>query len=447
MYRGTAHVVLGSGLTVAGAVFCLSFTRLPYFQSLGMSRRRLGILVALAASLTLGPAVITMGSLFGLFDPKREMQTRGWRRIGTAIVRWPGPILVVATAVALIGLLALPGYKTSYDTRPYMPATAPANIGYAAAERHFSRARLKPELLMIEADHDMRNPADMINPGTRWQKAVVHLPGIAQVQSMTRPLGTPSTTARSRFRSARQSVGQVENLNTRMDRADDLMKQADELKKTIGILKRQYALQQHLAAATHAETQGFHDTLAIIIRAARQDREFRRLLPADSQLLLLGKALLRHPGLFCAQNTFESIDSIDQLAEKFDNLSRALDKLDAVQPQLVGLIPPQIANQESNQELTLSNYATNSGINAQTVGHATTMPTALGQAFDAAKNDDSFYLPPEVFVNPELKRGLKLFLSPDGKAARMIITHEGDPADPRRVSRISTRSATRRKRR
>ena len=29
MYRGTAHVILGSGLTIAGATFCLHFTRLP----------------------------------------------------------------------------------------------------------------------------------------------------------------------------------------------------------------------------------------------------------------------------------------------------------------------------------------------------------------------------------------------------------------------------------
>ncbi|WP_165614181.1 MMPL family transporter, partial [Mycolicibacterium holsaticum] len=36
MYRGTAHVVLGSGMTIAGATFCLSFTRLPYFRSLGV---------------------------------------------------------------------------------------------------------------------------------------------------------------------------------------------------------------------------------------------------------------------------------------------------------------------------------------------------------------------------------------------------------------------------
>ena len=41
------------------------------------------------------------------------MQTQGWRRIGTAIVRWPAPVLAVTIAIALVGLLALfAGYKT-----------------------------------------------------------------------------------------------------------------------------------------------------------------------------------------------------------------------------------------------------------------------------------------------------------------------------------------------
>ncbi|MGH3525607.1 MAG: MMPL family transporter, partial [Mycobacterium sp.] len=185
MYRGTAHVILGSGLTVAGAVFCLSFTRLPYFRSLGVPAS-VGILVALVAALTLAPAVLTVGSHFGLFEPKRAMRIRGWRRIGTAIVRWPAPIFAVTCAVALIGLLALLGYQTDYDARPYMPDTSPANIGYAAAERHLSQATLNPELLMIETDHDMRNPADMINL-ERVAKAIFHTPGIAKVQAMTRP--------------------------------------------------------------------------------------------------------------------------------------------------------------------------------------------------------------------------------------------------------------------
>jgi len=54
--------------------------------------------------------------------------------------------------------LALPGYRTSYDVSVYLPDQAPSNIGYAAANATFSRARLNPELLMVEADHDLRNP-------------------------------------------------------------------------------------------------------------------------------------------------------------------------------------------------------------------------------------------------------------------------------------------------
>lgn len=76
-----------------------------------------------------------------------------------------------------------------------------------------------------------------------------------------------------------------------------------------------------------------------------------------------------------------------------------------------------------------------SGINDQTQA-ALQNATALGQAYDASKTDDSFYPPPEAFSNPEFVRGMQLFMSPDGKAARMIITHEGDPATPEGISHI-----------
>ncbi|WP_236593179.1 MMPL family transporter, partial [Mycobacterium paraintracellulare] len=56
MFHSTAHVVLGSGLTIAGAMYCLSFCRLPYFQTLGVPCA-VGMLVAVLAALTLGPAV------------------------------------------------------------------------------------------------------------------------------------------------------------------------------------------------------------------------------------------------------------------------------------------------------------------------------------------------------------------------------------------------------
>ncbi|ORB83295.1 hypothetical protein B1987_05015 [Mycobacterium kansasii] len=433
MFRGTAHVVLGSGLTIVGAVYCLTFTRLPYFQTLGVPAA-IGILVALAASLTLAPAVLTLGSHFGLFEPKRAMRTRGWRRIGTAIVRWPGPILAATCAVAIVGLLALPGYRTSYDIRPYMPATAPANIGYTAAERHFSPARLNPELLMIETDHDMRNPADMIVLD-RVARGVFHIPGIAQVQSITRPLGTPIDHSSVPFQVSMQSVGQVMNLSYQQDRAADLLRQADELGKTIAILQRQYALQQELAAATHAETQSFHDTIATINDLRDKIANFDDFWRPLRSYFYWEKHCFDIPICWALRSVFDALDGIDQLSERFVDLTATLDKLDAIQPQLVALIPEQIASQQTNRELALSNYATMSGIYSQTAALVENA-TAMGRAFDAAKNDDSFYLPPEAFNNPDFKRGLKLFLSPDGKAARMIISHEGDPATPEGISHI-----------
>jgi RND superfamily putative drug exporter len=91
MFRGTVHVIVGSGLTIAGAVACLYFTRLPYFQTLGIPAA-IGVLVTLAAALTMGPAVLMIASRFGLLEPRRKVRASGWRRTGTAIVRWPGPI-------------------------------------------------------------------------------------------------------------------------------------------------------------------------------------------------------------------------------------------------------------------------------------------------------------------------------------------------------------------
>jgi putative drug exporter of the RND superfamily len=433
MYHGTAHVILGSGLTVAGAVFCLYFTRLPYFQSLGVPAAA-GILVSLAAALTLAPAMLTVGSHFGLFEPRRKMRTQGWRRIGTAIVRWPAPIFAVTCGVALIGLFALPGYKTSYNAQDYMPATAPANVGFAAADRHFSKARLYPELLMVETDHDMRNPANMLVL-ERIARSIFHLPGISLVQGMTRPLGTPIEHTSIPFQISAQSTGQIENLQYQKDRANDLLKQAGELRKTINILNQQYALQQQLAAATHEQTQSFHDTMATINDLRDKIANFDDFFRPIRSYFYWERHCYDIPACFALRSIFDAIDGIDELSEQFQKLTASLDKLDAVQPQLVRLIPPQIDSQMTNLELTLSNYATNSGINAQTRAQTDTA-TALGQAFDQAKMDDSFYMPPEAFDNPEFKRGLKLFLSPDGKAARMIISHEGDPATPEGISHI-----------
>src|SRR3954453_21914159 len=433
MYHGTAHIVLGSGLTIAGAVLCLPFPRLPYFNSLGVPAR-IGVLVAVVAALTLAPALLMIGRHFGLFEPARPMRTQGWRRIGTAVVCWPGPVLVVTVAIALIGLLALPRYTTSYDARPYMPASAPANVGYTAAERHFSQARLNPELLMVEADHDLRNPTDMILL-ERVAKAVFHTDGIAQVQSITRPLGTPLDHTSIPFQLSASSAAQINNLPYQQDRADDLQKQVGVINDSIDVLRQQYALQQQSSAVTHEQTVAFQQTVAVSQELRDKIANFDDFFRPLRNYFYWEPHCFDIPICWALRSLFDALDGINSLTDQLANVSGSIAKLDELQPKLLALIPPQIQNQQTNRDLTMTNYATTAGIYDQSAA-ALQNSTALGQAYDASKTDDSFYLPPEAFTNPEFLRGLKLFLSPDGKAARMIITHDVDPATPEGISHI-----------
>ena len=432
-YRGTSHVVLGSGLTIIGALYCLTFARLPYFNSLGVPAA-IGISVALLGALTLAPAILTMGSHFGLFDPKRKMQTQGWRRIGTAIVRWPGPILVVSVGVALIGLLALPGYKTSYNVRSYLPASSPANIGYDAAERHFSAARLNPEMLMIETDHDMRNPANMLVL-EKIAKAVFNTSGVAMVQSITRPLGTPLQHSSIPFQMSMQSTTQIETLPFQQARAEDLLSQVGEITRSIDLLKRQYELQQQLGEATDEQAAMFHQTVATVQELRDKIANFDDFFRPVRNYFYWEPHCFDIPVCATFRSVFDALDGIDSLTDQLAAVTGALDKLTAVQPQILALIPEQIASQERNKAIVERNYATQSGLLQQSA-EALASANAMGQAFDEAKDDSSFYLPPEVFDNAEFKRGLSMFLSDDGRAARMIITHEGDPATPEGISHI-----------
>src|ERR1700744_507698 len=243
-YRGVAPVVLASGLTIAGAILCLGFTRMPIFESMGVPCA-VGMFVAVAVALTLVPAVLGSGSAFGFLGPHPKIGGRRWRRVGTAIVRWPAPILVATISVALIGLATLPGYQTSYNDRLYIPKDIPANLGYAAADRHFSQSRMMPEILLIESDHDMRNPADFLVLH-KLAKRVFRVRGVSRVQAVTRPEGTPIEHTSIPFMISIQNAAQLQTMEYMRPRVDEMLKQAELIDKQIAVTKRMYTLQQEI---------------------------------------------------------------------------------------------------------------------------------------------------------------------------------------------------------
>jgi RND superfamily putative drug exporter len=433
-YRGVAHVVLASGLTIAGAVFCLSFTRLPFFKPLG-APCAVGMLVAVAVALTLVPAVIAVGSRFGLFDPKRMIRVRGWRRLGTAVVRWPAPILAAACAVTLIGLLTLPGYKTNLNDREYIPKDIPANLGYAAAERHFPQSRMTPEILLVETDHDMRNPADFLVLN-KLAKGVFAVPGISRVQAITRPEGTPIEHTSIPFLLSMQNAGQLQSVKLQKDRINDVLKQADELGATITTMQHMYSLMQQLANATHLMIGQTHDMEAITNEIRDHLADFDDFWRPVRNYFYWEPHCFDIPICWSFRSLFDAMDGVDQISGKFHDLVNNFDQVDVLLPQMIAQFPPMIKTMESMRTMILSMHSTMSGIFSQ-MDEMGSNATAMGKAFDASKNDDSFYLPPEVFQNEDFKRAMNLFLSPDGKAVRMIITHRGDPGSPEAISSIN----------
>ncbi len=433
MFRGTAHVVLGSGMTIAGATFCLSFTRLPYFQTLGVPLA-VGMVVAVLVALTLGPAIITVASRFGLLEPKRAMRIRFWRRLGAAVVRWPAWILLMTIILALVGLLTLPGYQPSYNDRKYLPADLPANEGYAAAERHFPVARMNPELLLVETDQDLRNSTDFLVID-RITRAVTKVPGIGRVQSITRPEGKPLKYSTIPAQLSMSGTFQTMNRSYMQRTMNDMLVQADEMQKTIDTMTTMSALMAQMSATTHEMVAKIQGTAVDVAELRDHIADFDDFFRPLRNYFYWEPHCNDIPVCWSIRSVFDTLDGIDTTTDDIQSLLPELQRLDSLMPQLVALMPQSIETMKSMRTMMLTMHASQASQQDQTAA-MNENSAAMGDAFNDSHNDDTFYLPPEIFDNKDFKRGMDSFISPDGHAVRFIISHENDPLSADGIERI-----------
>ncbi|MGE0218056.1 RND family transporter [Mycolicibacterium sp.] len=434
MFHGTAHVVAASGLTIAGATACLYFTRLPYFQTMGIPLA-VGMTVVVAAALTLGPALISIVTRFGkVLDPKRMDRARGWRRIGTATVRWPGAVLVMATVLALVGLLTLPGYHTTYNDRIFQPDDVPANVGYAAANRHFSEAKMNPELVMVEADHDLRNPADFLVID-KIAKAMVRVHGIAQVQTITRPDGKPIEHTTLAYSISQAGTGALMNNDYQEQVLENTLEQANELQITIDSLTQMQAITLQMADVTRSMAEKFANTSADTNEIRDHLANFDDFFRPIRNYFYWEPHCYDIPVCYAMRSIFDTLDGINTLSDDFQDLLPDIERLADLTPQLAALMPAQIQTMKNQKQFLLNQYQAQKAQQEQNMATQDNS-TAMGQAFDAARNDDTFYLPPEAFQTADFQRGIKLFISPDGHAVRFTVIHQGDPLSEEGTSHI-----------
>ncbi|HXB86218.1 MMPL family transporter [Mycobacterium sp.] len=431
--RSVTPVIVGSGLTIAGASATLYFTRLPYFHSMAIPVAT-GMIVVVAAALTLGPAVVVVASRFGLLVPKNLKPGRFWRRTGIAVVRWPAPIMVGSGAVILVGLAALPGFKPGYDDRHYLPKDTPVNVGYAAAERHFTAARMAPDITMVEATHDMRNPADMLVLD-RVAKNIMRVVGIGMIQDITRPLGIPLQHSSVPFQLSASNQLIIQNMKSLKDRVKDIDTISLQLDRDIGLITQIYTHLEEVDKTTHDLAGVTQDTTAVTDEIRDHFADFDDFWRPLRSYFYWEKHCFDVPMCWSFRSLFESLDGVDKLSEKLHMLSTDVNRLDFLLPQVTELLPAVIDTLNIMRGLVVTVHSTLDGFVNQLEDLSDTQ-IMMGQSFDDSKNDDFFYLPAEAFDNKDFQTGLRLFMSPDGKSARFFVTQQTYPATLEGIKRV-----------
>ncbi|WP_139837076.1 MMPL/RND family transporter [Mycobacterium szulgai] len=432
-YKGVTPIIIGSGLTIAGACYCLTFARLNYFHTMGPAVA-ISMVLTIAAALTLGPALLTVGSLFGLFDPRHQAKAHLYRRIGASVVRWPVPILAASSAVVMLGAIFVPTYRVNYDDRQYQPPNAPANQGFAAANRHFTKSKLFSEMLMVETDHDMRNSADFISLD-RVAKSLIRLPGVAMVQSITRPMGRPLEHATLPYLFTTQGSGNGQQLPFNMQQNANTDRQAEIQSHTVAVLDRLVGLFQRMSDEMHKTVVTMEDMKRVTDQMNEEISNLDDFFRPIRSYFYWERHCFDVPVCWAFRSVFDTLDGIDHLAADITQAVGSLEIIDKLLPQMVTQFKLMRDDTAALQALLVNSYGS---ANLQSVQTDQTFDDLInvGLDFDRARSDDFFYIPHEGFDNEDVQTGMTLMMSPDGKAARFIVTHEGNAMGPEGVTHV-----------
>lgn len=430
---GIQHIVIASALTVAGAMACLAATRLAMFSTSGVPCT-IAILVTLAAALTLGPAILAITTRLGLVEPRESSSRRRWHRIATGVARWPGPVLAGALAVLAVMIVPLAFYAPSYNERRAQPANSPANVGFAAADRHLPPNIMAPSVLIVESDHDMRNPGDLLALA-KLTDAVASIDGISAVQGITRPLGKPldqgsltSQTAYITNRFAQMTAllrdrltdldavsTTIDSLDAAVDGLESALEQGDA---GAGSLTNAVATLSTTSSAALTKVEQFSKAIAPVRGLVTSIPQCTTLAPCQTALTGLGV-----------------LDSVPQLRRSIETLTSGTESLRDALPAATRQIPALRAAIAQTRQL-ISPLRTTLGALIPQTGEITAFVDEVSTAYAAGNPGSGFFLPSQALESPLFKSGMPYFFSSDGKATRMVVTpqREGFSRDAMDVS-------------
>ncbi|MCX8564589.1 RND family transporter [Mycolicibacterium mucogenicum] len=433
------HIILGSGTAITGATLCLSLTHLDYFRTLGPPCA-VSMVVAVLSALTLGPALLTVGSKIGWLQPRKKRANPVWRKVGTMIARWPVPMIAVAALIIPLCMLGWTTYNVSYNDRDFAPASVEASTGYAAADKHFPTSWLNNDIVYLKSDHDMRNTADMISMD-RVAKAIIRTPGVAMVQSVTRPNGRPIEHASLPFAFGSLGTKLGENLGFLRDRIKDIGTLADTTGNILQSTQRIQDITKQLVVGTHLSRQSAEQLRALSEETRDHLADFDDFFRPMRNYFYWEPHCYDIPICFALRSLYDSIDTVDSITDELGNTVKGISIIDTVTPQIIPQIQSTMTNLRAIQSLTLTLQSTLNALVDQLDVFINPL-VDMAQSFDNAKNDDFFFLPPDALKTADFKVGMDFFMTPDGKGARLVFYHDGEAQTPAGIEQVRNVTAS-----
>lgn len=424
-YRGVAPVIVGSGLTIAVALACLNVARISMFRSAGIPCA-IGVLVAVSAALTLTPALITLAGRYGLLEPRRPVIAGRWRRLGVMVARWPGPIMAVSAGLILVLMLPLVGMRTGWNEPSATPAGAESNRGYAAMDRHFDVNRLLPDMVTVEADHDLRNPAGLIAI-ERISKALMAIPGVRSVQSASRPAGAvpeeATPTHQSGLIGERLGDG-IGSLTARLSRAVDIDAMLSQVSATLDALE----------SGLDGGTAGLYqiDAAAADMRGGMDG--LRHDLDAVSGYLDPLRGFVDNTA-DCPANPICSVvarvvEPVDDVVRNSSQLSEGAARLTTGSGVATAALADLPAAVRSMREVVGRARGATEELRGVTQTLAPQLDELTGYLREVAADfrgsaAGGFYLPGRALSDPRYAEVLRTLVSPDGRATLLLVCGDG----------------------
>lgn len=438
-YRGVAPVIIGSSLTIAAALSCLSLAKVGSFHSFG-TPCAVGVLIVMAASLTLTPALMALAARREWLEPARSTLGSRWRRIGVRVARWPGPTVVASAALIIVAALPLLSMQTSWNQPTDTPGFTESNRGYAAMDRHFPANQLFPDVVTVEADHDLRNPAGLIAI-ERISRALMDIPSVRMVQSPSRPAGAVPNEATLSYQAG--MIGT--QLHDSIDSLTRREAQASDLDTDLG---RASAALDQLASAVDASGAfirdigpGAHDLQAGMAGLQRNAALVSGYLGPLRTYVAGTEDCPANPA--CAIVT-RILTPADDMIRSTDEISRGATALASASSPAAGVMTAVPHTVQSMRDALDKTRTTANELRAAldaTIPQSHELTNYLREIsvdFHASAAG-GFYLPDRALADARYREVLRAMTSPDGHAARLLVygsAEEWGAAGARRAHQI-----------